>query len=218
MKKYGGRRPVRRMARSPRETNRPMRKFKKRGPAKRIASLLALLVVFAGLGLVGYALLDENSPISRVVNPPEAPAAPKDTDMKLTIPKMARVDNLAVRTTPVSDESALETGAQHVEGTGFPWQEVANVDIAGHRLGYPGTDSYLVFWDLNKLRNGDKVIVTASDGTKYTYSVFDRFVIGPYDAEILQPTPGANIVTLQTCTLPDDAERLIVQAELVKVA
>lgn len=195
-----------------------MRRFKKRGPARRFASLLALLVVVLGLGLVGYALLAENSPVSRVVNPPEEPPPPADTDMKLTVPKMARVEDITVRTTPVSDTSALEAGAQHLEGTGYPWQEEANVYIAGHRLGYPGTDSYLVFWDLNKLRNGDEVILTASDGTRYTYSVFDRFVVGPYDSEVTRPTPGANIVSLQTCTLPDYAERLVVQAELVKVA
>ena len=195
-----------------------MRKFKKRNPARRLGSLLALLVVFLGLGLIGYALFAGDSPVSRVVNPPEEPPPPSSTDMKLTIPKMARVEDINVRTTPVSDTSALEAGAQHLEGTGFPWQREANVYIAGHRLGYPGTDSYLVFWDLNKLENGDEVILTASDGTKYTYSVFDRFVVGPYDSEVTQTKPGANIVSLQTCTLPDYADRLIVQAELVKVA
>lgn len=195
-----------------------MRKFNKRSPVRRVASLLALLVAFVGLGLVGYALLAENSPISRVVNPPEEPPAPASTTMKLTVPKMARVKDITVRTTPVGDESALEAGAQHVEGTGYPWQEVANVYIAGHRLGYPGTDSYLVFWDLDALQNGDEIVLTAADGTRYTYSVFTSFVVGPYDSQVLQPTPGANIVSLQTCTLPDYAKRLIVQGELVAVA
>lgn len=194
-----------------------MRKFNGRSPARRIASIFALLVVLAGLGLIGYALLAEDSLISRVVNPLEDPPAPADTDMTLTVPKMSRVQDITVRTTPVSDESALEAGAQHLEGTGYPWDAEANVYIAGHRLGYPGTGSYLVFWDLDNLQSGDEVILTDADGIRYTYSVFTSFTVGPYDYDVTQPTPGANIVSLQTCTLPDYADRFIVQAELVEV-
>ena len=191
---------------------------RRRGAARRIVSVLALLLVLGGLGLVGYALLAEDSPVSRVVNPPEEPPAPADTTLQLTVPALSRVENLTVRTAPATDEAALEAGGLHVEGTGYPWEGEANVYIAGHRLGYPGTDSYLVFWDLDKLRNGDEVILTDADGTRYTYSVFTNFVVGPYDYQVTEPVPGKNIVSLQTCTLPDYSERLIVQAELVSVA
>jgi sortase A len=191
---------------------------RRRGAARRIVSVLALLLVLGGLGLVGYTLLAEDSPVSRVVNPPEEPPAPADTTLQLTVPALSRVENLTVRTAPATDEAALEAGGLHVEGTGYPWEGEANVYIAGHRLGYPGTDSYLVFWDLDKLRNGDEVILTDADGTRYTYSVFTNFVVGPYDFQVTEPVPGKNIVSLQTCTLPDYSERLIVQAELVSVA
>ncbi len=190
----------------------------RRGAGRRIFSALALLLVLAGLGLVGYALLNDDSPLSRVVNPPEEPPAPADTTLSLTVPKLARVDDITVRTAPATDESALEAGALHVEGTGFPWESGSNVYIAGHRLGYPGTDSYLVFWDLDALQAGDEVILTDSDGTRYTYSVFTSFVVGPYDYHVTEPVPGKRIVSLQTCTLPDYSERLVVQAELVEVA
>ena len=43
-----------------------------------------------------------------------------------------------------SDESAI-----HVPATGFPWQEGANVYIAGNRIGYKGTGSRYIFYDLN---------------------------------------------------------------------
>ena len=176
---------------------------RRRGAARRIVSVLALLLVLGGLGLVGYTLLAEDSPVSRVVNPPEEPPAPADTTLQLTVPALSRVENLTVRTAPATDEAALEAGGLHVEGTGYPWEGEANVYIAGHRLGYPGTDSYLVFWDLDKLRNGDKVILIDADGTRYTYSVFTNFVVGPYDYQVTEPVPGKNIVSLQTCTLPD---------------
>ncbi len=87
--------------------------------------------------------------------------------------------------------------------------------IAGHRLGYPGSPSFLAFYDLPNLENGDEVFVTDADGTRYTYRVFKEFVVGPSDLSVTEPVPGKNILTLQTCTLPDYSKRLIVQAELV---
>ena len=37
-------------------------------------------------------------------------------------------------------------------------------------------------------------------------------------SSVTEPIPGESIVSLQTCTLPDFAERLVVQAELVSVS
>jgi sortase A len=39
-------------------------------------------------------------------------------------------------------------------------------------------------------------------------------VISPDTVSIMRPTKGKNIVSLQTCTLPDYSHRLIVQGEL----
>ena len=39
-----------------------------------------------------------------------------------------------------NDEAALHDGTLHVNGTGFPWQNGSNVYIAGHRMGFPGTE------------------------------------------------------------------------------
>jgi sortase A len=188
----------------------------------RVASTLALLVVLAGLGLVAYALLGENSPLEKAISnaakdEKAVDSAPKETTLKLTVPKMERVRDINVVDAPYDDESALDDGAQHIQDTGFPWEEGSNVYIAGHRLGYLGTDSYLVFWDLDKVEEGDEIYLTDSDGTRYTYEVFTNFVADPYDWSVTEPVPGKSIVTLQTCTLPDYTERLIVQGELTKV-
>jgi len=191
--------------------------------SRRKFSAFALLFVLAGLGLVGYALLGGESPVSKVVENAtegEEPAivTPTDTTLYLTVPKMARVEDLPVYDTPFDDESALEKSAQHVQDTGvpnFPWEEGANVYIAGHRMGWPGTRSFLVFYDLEALENGDEIFLTDSDGTRYTYRVFNEYVSDPFDWSPTQPVPGKNVVTLQTCTLPDYVERVVVQAELV---
>ena len=116
-----------------------------------------------------------------------------------------------------NDEDALHDVTLHVNSTGFPWQDGANVYIAGHRMGFPGTASYLVFWDLDNLEAGDKVVLTDADGTRYNYEVFEKFIVNPDAYSVTQPVPGRSVVSLQTCTLPDYSQRLIVQAELTSV-
>jgi sortase A len=177
--------------------------------------LLALVLVLAGLVLIGYSLL---------IRDPLGTAAlfgadtPENPTMTLTVPEMQRVDEVPVYNGPADDKAALHDGALHVSDTGFPWQSGANVYIAGHRLGFPATRSYLVFWDLDKLESGDEVILTDANGARYTYAVFDKFVVNPGDYYVTQPVPGRSVVSLQTCTLPDYSQRLVVQAELVAVS
>jgi len=141
---------------------------------------------------------------------------PEDKTLKLTIPAMNRIEGDTVPDVPGTDMDALGSHAAiHLEGTGYPWQDEANVYLAGHRLGYANTDSWLAFWDLGNLENGDEVFVEDAEGTRYTYRVSREFVVGPSDLSVTKPEPGKNVLTLQTCTLPDYSQRLIVQAELV---
>jgi sortase A len=149
-------------------------------------------------------------------NKREVANIPKDKTLKLTVPEMSRIKNDTVPYAGGTDENAFRNNAGvHLRGTGFPWQRVANVYIAGHRLGYVGTPSFLAFWDLNKVDVGDKVFVTDSMGRRYVYRVFKNFVVDPKDVFVTRPLRGKNILTLQTCTLPDYSRRLIVQAERV---
>jgi sortase A len=141
---------------------------------------------------------------------------PQDKTLELSIPAMARIENDEIPNSEASEEQLKNYAAVHLEGTGHPWEEEANVYLAGHRLGYPSTESFLTFWDLNKLENGDKIFVTDANGTKYTYEVFKEFTVSPTDLSVTEPIPGKNVLTLQSCTLPDYSQRLLVQAELVE--
>ena len=74
-----------------------------------------------------------------------------------------------------------------------------------------------MFWDLNELRRGRRVVLTDSEGKKYIYRVYDRFILGPRTTPPPpNPSAGMNVISLQTCTLPNYADRLIVRAELVR--
>ena len=174
------------------------------------------VLVLAGLALIlfsaGLVFLDVRTAGEETAAPPK-----RDETMKLFIPSMKHVHNVPVYTAAANNQPALRNGTLHLAGTGFPWQQEANVYIAGHRLGYPRTKSFLVFWDLNRLRMGRRVVLTDSEGDRYIYRVYDRFVLGPEDASAMKPVAGKNIVSLQTCTLPNYTDRLIVRAELVRI-
>jgi sortase A len=194
---------------------RRVRRYRTRSAGRIVAGLISLILIIAGLALIGYSLLIRDPFAIGALFGPDTPENPT---MTLTIPEMRRVNEVPVYNAPMTDEAALHDGTLHAKGTGFPWQQGANTYIAGHRLGFPGTKSYLVFWDLDKLENGDEVILTDANGTRYTYEVFKEFVVNPGDTHVTRPLAGRNVVTLQTCTLPDYSQRLIVQAELTSVS
>ena len=147
--------------------------------------------------------------------PEEASQGPQNKMLKLTVPKMSELDNDEVPTGRGDVEALFENYAGvHLQGTGFPWEKEANVYIAGHRLGFEGKPSYLAFYDIDKLQNGDEIILEDANGETYTYEVFNTIVTEPTDLSVLEPIPGKNIISLQTCTLPDYADRVIVQGEL----
>jgi sortase A len=145
----------------------------------------------------------------------DAVTPPPNNMMRLTIPEMAQIKNDQIPTGLGTNETLFhDYAAVHIKNTGFPWEKVANVYIAGHRLGYQNTNSYLAFWDLNKLEEGDEFYITDSKGRKYTYVVIRKFIATPDNLSVLNPVPDKNIVTLQTCTLPDYTQRLLVRGEL----
>jgi sortase A len=203
----------------------------KKSRTKNVVSwALSLLMLGAGAALIGSFFLAGtlNSAATNSADPggfnvprldttdEAAASGPENKTLKLTIPELSQIDNDPVPTVPGTDKQALSSHAAiHLAGTGFPWNEEANVYLAGHRLGYPRTDSFLAFFDLNKLENGDQVYITDANGTKYSYEVIKEFTVSPTDLSVTDPVNGKNILTLQTCTLPDYSQRLIVQAELV---
>ena len=203
----------------------------KKSQTKSIVSLVfSLTMIAAGVALIasfflagGLNSVATNSEDSGSFNIPKldtadgnASGGPEDKTLKLTVPRMSQLENDPVPTVPGTNKQALGSHAAiHLAGTGFPWDEEANVYLAGHRLGYPRTDSFLAFFDLNKLEKGDEIYLTDANRTKYTYEVFKEYTVSPSDLSVTKAVPDKNIVTLQTCTLPDYSQRLIVQAELV---
>ncbi len=130
------------------------------------------------------------------------PPPPNDPTMYLTVPRLGLYDN-----TVRNDDSqwALDNGAIKLPSTGFPWQDGANTYIAGHRIGWPGTETYYQFYNLPTMQNGDLVYLTDANGTVYTYQVSEVFAVSPSDVWVTNPIAGRDMISLQTCTeTPND--------------
>lgn len=127
---------------------------------------------------------------------------------------------IGIYNAPVFDSSeawALDAGVRHVPETSMPWSGGAqrNVYLEGHRLGYPGTGSHLVFYNLDWLGDGDEILLKDRDGRRYRYRVTDSFVVDPSESWVMGQIRGRDMVTLQTCTGPGYSQRLIVRADRV---
>jgi sortase A len=131
------------------------------------------------------------------------------------------IQSIGVHNAPVfvSDSQwALATGVAHVPETSLPWSQSAqrNVFLAGHRMGYRGTWSRMIFYNLDELKEGDKVVLKDRTGRSYEYQVSETFLADPADLWVMGQVRGRDKVTLQTCTpIPTFQKRLIVRADRV---
>jgi sortase A len=151
----------------------------------------------------------------RAANQPRDYNLPPGAIMSLTI------NALGLRNVPVISSNttrALDQGVIHLPGTSYPWSDTPerNVYLAGHRLGWPGTGSHLVFYRLNELRGGERVTLRGPQGGRYHYRVIESFVVGAEDDWVTGRVRGRDLLTLQTCTpIPTFEKRLIVRAERI---
>lgn len=116
-----------------------------------------------------------------------------------------------------TDRAVLVVGLGHYVGTAGPGQ-VGNFAVAGHRTTYGRP-----FHDVDRLRDGDRVVVETVD-TVHVYEVTSRDVVLPTDVEVIAPVPddpGAAptqaLITLTSCHPKYSAtERFVVHGRLVQ--
>lgn len=130
------------------------------------------------------------------------------------------VNSIGLQNAPVmgnDSEESLSKGVAHVPETSMPWTRSPhrNVYLAGHKLGWPGTGSHLIFYNLNKLKDGDEIVLRDRRDRRYRYRVSEVFTAGPSDSWVMGQELNRDMVTLQTCTGPNFSKRLIVRADRV---
>lgn len=84
---------------------------------------------------------------------------------------------------------------------------VGNLCLAGH--------DYInnsMFGGINKLENGDEILITDLYGNKVTYTIFDKYTTNPDDTSVLESIDSSKReVTLITCS-NGNKDRLIIRA------
>ena len=192
--------------------------------------LIILTMITVGMGMIGYAAWDlfgnqanvnasqdqletqwETSigeqvgdiGASTLVTPPKP--LPGDAIARIAIPRLKQ-EWIVVEGTAPGD---IATAPGHYEFSQMPGQ-AGNFAVAGHRE--PG-----IFWDLDKVKTGDQIVVESRKGT-FTYVVTRNFITSPQSwPEVNKYPPGFNrgtkILTLTTCNPKwDNYERLVIHA------
>lgn len=103
----------------------------------------------------------------------------------------------------------------HYPDTAMPGQ-VGNFSVAGHR-------SPAIFWDLDRVREGD-IVVVETKSNYHIYRVTRNHIVLPTAVEVVAPVPGQPgatpteaMLTITTCNPKwDNYERLIVHAKLIR--
>jgi sortase A len=190
--------------------------------SRRALSIVSVgLMIGAGV-MLGYPVYTNmysdrtQSRLDREIASPEIKQAYQERKLsdgdaltRIKIPALD-VDTVVVEGTSAS---ALRAGAGHYPATPLPC-EAGNVAIAGHRTTYGRP-----FANLDRLKNGDVVILETPIGS-CTYEITrEPFVIAPTDFSIVANDPARQLLTLTTCHPKGSArQRLVVQATLTQGA
>ena len=103
-------------------------------------------------------------------------------------------------------KKSIETSVAILYGAGL--NQPGNTVIVGHNY-----RNGLFFSNNKKLSNGDKIYITDNNGTKLTYTIYNKFETTPEDTSFYnRNTNGKPEVTLSTCT-DDSSARLIIFAK-----
>ncbi len=111
-----------------------------------------------------------------------------------------------------TDESVLQVGIGHLEGTSFPTGTTStHAVLSGHR----GLPSSKLFSDLDQMIVGDTFLLHILDQT-FAYQVDQINIVLPEETSDLAIQPGKEYVTLVTCTpYGVNTHRLLVRAKRV---
>lgn len=131
-----------------------------------------------------------------------APAAPHRVGT-ISIPKLRIRQPILSGVT----DSVFDLGVGYWPGTALPGQ-AGNMVLGGHR-----TAGTRPFYDIQKLRTGDPIMVTRG-GRTYTYRVTGSRIVKPTATWILNPTPHSTLTLFSCHPRGSVRQRYVVTASL----
>jgi sortase A len=179
---------------------------------------ISLVLVFAGLGLLGYVASEYwgmyrsqqkleaewERQAASVSSPGRATISPDQMLTRVIIPKIG-MDAIVVEG---ASRKQLSEGPGHMKQTATPG-EIGNAVITAHR------DTF--FRHIYELIKGDQILVRRN-GRVFTYEVTSKRIVMPDDVSVIKPTADAQL-TLITCYptyyIGPAPKRLVVFSKLV---
>ena len=142
---------------------------------------------------------------SGLVDPPNP--LPGGALARLSVPSLGQKWIVVEGTSPAD----IATAPGHYSFSALPGKK-GNFAVAGHR-------EQGLFWDLDKIKRGDLIVVETKGGT-FTYVVTRTLITSPQSWAEVSATPpgfgkGTKVLTLTTCNPKwDNYERLVIHAVL----
>ena len=188
--------------------------------ASLIVLLFAVYEVWGKAAIVDAHQNDLNRELAQqwagqpTVAPSTSPsAAPKPAEGKaiavLFIPRMKKHWTVVQGVSPAD----IRYAPGHYPDSAMPG-EIGNFSVAGHRIS-------AIFWDLDKLKVGDPVVVQTADSW-YIYRVSGTEVVKPTAVQVVAPVPNqpgvrptVAMLTMTTCNPKyNNYQRLVVHGQL----
>ncbi|MEX1307211.1 MAG: sortase [Eubacteriales bacterium] len=137
-----------------------------------------------------------------------------------------------INTDPLAIEGYLVMGTLEIESIDLSLavierisDEALRVSVCYYGGALPGEDGNTVitghnfasgahFGRLDELKNGDIVTMTLTDGTSYSYEVYDMTIINPSDTKALEVHKGKHALSLLTC-IYNGNRRLLVRCRQI---
>lgn len=144
---------------------------------------------------------------------------PVDRTFAVVIPKIranARVIKDVNPNDPTEYQAALTKGIAHARGSSYP-DQLGNVFLFAHSSNnfYDANRYNSIFYLLNKLENGDTMLVLYND-LEYKYIVTEVKVVDPAEVKYIIGDPSRKTLTLMTCWPAGTmAKRMLVIGSLI---
>jgi sortase A len=106
--------------------------------------------------------------------------------------------------------TAVDRGPSHWPGTAMPGQ-IGNVVVAGHRVTHSRP-----FHDLDRLRPGDPLVFTLTDGSRWTYELTGTEIVAPDAMHIVEQTPEPTATLFACHPKGSAAQRIVAHFRLVE--
>ncbi len=205
-----------------------------RRPIRVLLAAVALLLVGAGV-TGGWALTEDDetraspSTTAAVADTPTSTVPASTTLPPTTLPAPEAVPadeyaatadvvhgTLALPTIGVEQSlhegitlTAIDRGPSHWPGTAMPG-EAGNVVVAGHRITHSRP-----FHDLDRLRPGDPLVFTLTDGSRWTYELTGTEIVAPDAMHIVEQTPEPTATLFACHPKGSAAQRIVAHFRLV---